>query len=312
MNEYRRLLMLVALTLSQLSVAEVGRQCNHYASNRLNKKVTYCVERSHPEQPSLNEPVIYFLHGLGGDHDDWVEKKYSKALQTLVGEDPNFPSLTFISFDTEIDSFFSDFEGVATGSKSYESWFINEFIPLIEDKFKVCKDRSCRGLAGFSMGGFGALKIGLKFPELFSLSAANSPVLPPFSLYEEVSLWKDFFRQQPIGLIKGMVLLRDVKRIFPTQELYQENNPIDLVRNFPNSSSVPEIYFDVGSEDNFGFQVGYEIFKNTLDSKYFPYTSYLEDGGNHSIYLHRNRNLLQFMKRWVKHQSQPLWPPFSP
>ncbi|MSP19249.1 MAG: hypothetical protein EXR74_06735 [Bdellovibrionales bacterium] len=306
MNEYRYFLVLVALTLTQLLSAQTGRQCNHYASKWLNKKIAYCVERSHPEQPSLNEPVIYFLHGLGGDEDDWIEKNYSKALQTLVSEDPSFPALTFISFETEIDSFFSDFDGSSFGSKAYESWFINEFIPFIENNFGVCKDRSCRGLAGFSMGGFGALKIGLKFPELFSLSAANSPVLPPFSLYEEVSLWKNFFRHQPIGLIKGMILLRDVKRIFPTHELYQENNPIDLVKNFPNSSPFPEIYFDVGSQDNFGFQVGYEIFKNILESNDFPFTSYLEEGGNHSIYLYRNRNLLQFMKRWIKHQSQPL------
>jgi len=274
-------------------------KCTSYSSHWLEKTVSFCIERTRPELDHENEPVIYFLHGLGGNQTTWSKGGYSEALSELTSKDPNFPALTFVSFETEMDSFFSDFEGRPEGSKAYESWFLNDFIPFIEEKYDVCKTQNCRGVAGVSMGGFGALKFALKFQHLFSLGAANSPALPPFSIHESNEEWKDYFSNTKIGVTKGMLLLRDVRKIFPTEELYQLNNPNALVENSQNSQQFPKLYFDVGSEDNFGFQVGYQIFKETLDLAEKNYSAAIEEGGDHFIYHHRNRNLIEFIKEWA-------------
>ncbi len=295
----RLLLGFLVLTVVCISKADTQPRCTSYSSSWLGKTVSFCIQRSRNDLPNLNEPVVYFLHGLGGNESSWSREYYLKALVDLVSHDSNFPAITFISFETELDSFFSDFDGVEVGPKAYESWFINDFIPFIEEKFLVCKERACRGIAGLSMGGFGALKMALKHPNMFSVGAANSPALPPFSIHESNELWKEYFSDTKVGIVKGMLLLRDIRRIFPSEKLYQANNPISLVENFSSSNIFPSLYFDVGSEDNFGFQVGYQNFKTVLDLNEYPYSSFMENGGDHFIYHHRNKDLLKFIRDWA-------------
>ena len=271
-------------------------ECTSYQSQWLTTHVRFCLQRSRPELPINNEPVVYFLHGLGGNETTWAKGNYSEHLNTLASEDPNFPAMTFVSFETQVDSFFSDFQGESTGRRSYESWFINEFVPMVESKFGVCRERSCRGVAGVSMGGYGALKLALKYPDMFSVAAANSPALPPFSIFEENEKWRDYFSNTPIGVVKGMLLLKDVRNIFSTEELYEANDPIVLVRRYANSAPLPKLYFDVGSEDNFGFEVGHQVFKEALEGNGFEYSSFIEEGGNHFIYHHRGKALLKFLR----------------
>lgn len=295
----RLVIVLVVVTLSQKSIADTQPQCSSYPSKQLGKKVKYCLQRSRTDSPSDNEPVIYFLHGLGGNESIWTQGGYSDALNKLVAQNANFPAMTFVSFETQIDSFFSDFQGNSNGGRSYETWLLKEFIPFIESKFSVCSERACRGIAGVSMGGFGSLKIALKNPETFSVAAANSPALPPFSIHEDNQMWRDYFSHTPIGVTKGMVLLKDVRRIFPTQELYEANNPATVISNFPHSAPLPGLYFDVGSEDNFGFEIGFEVFKNILESNDIPYSSFVEQGGDHFIFHHTNKYLLSFLRDWA-------------
>ncbi|MFM8313135.1 MAG: hypothetical protein ACKOA8_02510, partial [Deltaproteobacteria bacterium] len=108
--------------------------------------------------------------------------------------------------------------------------------------------------------------------------------------------WRDYFSNAPIGPVKGMLLLKDVRNIFSTEALYEANDPIVLVRQYANSAPMPKLYFDVGSEDNFGFEVGHQVFKETLNGQGFEYSSFIEEGGNHFIYHHRGKVLLQFLK----------------
>ena len=270
-------------------------KCSSHRSEILSREISYCIQRSRPELTANNEPVIYFMHGLGGNETTWTRGGYSEALQSISSKNAEFPALTFVSFETEMDSFFSDFGGSNQGHKAYETWFIHEFIPFIEGNYPVCQERKCRGLAGVSMGGFGALKFALKYPDLFAIAAANSAALPPFSIHAEDSAWRDYFSNTKIGVVKGMVLLRDVRKIFPTQELYELNDPITMTESFEAPLAPPNLYFDVGSEDNFGFQVGFEIFKNRLDQKNFSYESFIEPEGDHFIYHHRNKDLIEFI-----------------
>ncbi len=298
MIAFRYLMLVVFVFWGSISTAEdkIKPDCSSYLSPKLAKNVSFCVQRSRPDLPSNKEPVVYFMHGLGGNETLWVKGGYSDQLKDLVSNDPTFPQVTFISFETEMDSFFSDYQGKTESSKSYETWFIEEFIPTMEKKFSICSERNCRGIAGVSMGGFGALKTAIKYPSYFLFAAANSPALPPFSIHEKDELWRDYFKETKIGIALGMTLLRDVRKIFSSEELYQLNDPISLVKQFEGTNPFPSLYFDVGTEDNFGFQRGYQIFKDTLDSYHLAYEAFLEEGGDHFIYHHRNRFLLEFIR----------------
>lgn len=107
-------------------------------------------------------PVLYLLHGRGGDHSDWqrmtsVERYGEKKplamvmMSNLLGEYTNqrygYPYFDYVS---------------------QEVWEISHsYFPLSEK-------REENFIAGLSMGGYGALKIGLRMPERFSYAAGLS------------------------------------------------------------------------------------------------------------------------------------------
>jgi S-formylglutathione hydrolase FrmB len=277
------------------STAFANVQCTSYPSQHLQRDVRYCIQRSHPQLEQINgERVAYYFHGLMGNAANWAERKYDENLKALA-KDEHFEPITFVSFDTHEESFFSDFEGKPTGGRSYESWFIKEFLPYIETKYRVCNERECRGAVGLSMGGFGAMKTVLKHPEKFSTVAVNCPALPPFSLHEPISLWREYFLRHPVGNLIGQALLRRTRAIFPTELLYQENDPASLVTNFQDRALFPDMYFDVGDEDYFGFQEGAERLRTALDDQKFPYSFHLESHMGHAIHEKTGKDILRFV-----------------
>jgi S-formylglutathione hydrolase FrmB len=259
-----------------------GHNCHEYKSTALNRKVNFCLHRSHPEAPAKGEPVVYFFHGMGGGADHWISTGYAEVVTTLARSE-GLPAVTFVSFDTEGKSFFSDHGGKTTGGKAYESWFVKEFMPYVEKQFSLCDRRECRATLGLSMGGLGALKTALRRPDLFSGSAVNCPALPPFSAYRPWKEWKAYFDRNPIGSFKGGFLLQFMKGVFPNQELADGNDPSFLAENFKNTSEFPRIYFDAGMKDYYGFQEGYARLKGILDTRGIPYVSYLDPDMGHDI-----------------------------
>nr|MDQ3322330.1 esterase family protein [Acidobacteriota bacterium] len=65
-------------------------------------------------------------------------------------------------------------DNVNLPNDKYESYFIKELIPEIDAKYRTIGDRNNRIIAGLSMGGYGAVKFGLKYPEKFVLVGSFS------------------------------------------------------------------------------------------------------------------------------------------
>src|SRR6267378_111273 len=114
-------------------------------------------------------PVLYLLHGLFGGYDDWVTR-------TNLAEYAAHYDVIIITPEGH-DSWYTDRAGVATDK--YESYFIRELIYDVDARFRTIKNRRARGVAGLSMGGYGALKYGLKYPEQFAFAASLSGALDP-------------------------------------------------------------------------------------------------------------------------------------
>ncbi len=282
-----------------------GHACYQYESTVLQRKVGYCLHRSHPELPAVDEPVVYFFHGMGGNATSWLGEGYGEVVNTLT-QSEGFPATTFVSFDTESHSFFSDFGGKTAGGKAYETWFVNEFMPHIERTFSVCRKRECRATLGLSMGGFGALRTAFRHSDLFSAVAVNCPALPPFSAYRPWADWKAYFTRHPVGQAEGTFLLVYLRKMFPTQDMSDGNDPSFLADHFADLAQFPKIYFDMGGKDYFGFQEGYERFKEILDRRGLGYKSYLDPEAGHDI-SHKTRwNSVRFLRdAWRIPQTAP-------
>lgn len=141
-----------------------------FQSTTLGREVKYSVVLPKSYDGTKTFPVLYMLHGADGGNNDWLNggnfASHTGSVETemIVVS----PQATFDGFNT----FYID--GYGGGGVNYESFFINEFIPAIEQQFK---GNGKRGISGLSMGGYGSLYYGLKYPAMFSGIYACSPVL---------------------------------------------------------------------------------------------------------------------------------------
>lgn len=119
--------------------------------------------------------VIYLLHGLSGHYTNWADK-------TKLSEYATKHSFIIVMPEGN-DGWYTD--SVSVPNDKYESYIVKELIPEIDVRFRTLADRDHRMIAGLSMGGYGSLKFGLKYPEMFSLIGSFSGALGAASFNEK-------------------------------------------------------------------------------------------------------------------------------
>jgi len=109
-------------------------------------------------------PVIYWLHGKGGDESMGFDIRLFAFFHQAVIEGKIRPALVVCPNCGSYSMFCDSYDKTIMG----ETILIKELIPLIDATYKTIAGRSGRAIEGFSMGGFGAIKSAVKFPEMFS------------------------------------------------------------------------------------------------------------------------------------------------
>ena len=127
--------------------------------------------------------VLYLLHGATGDYSNWASK-------TDVANIAEKYDLIIVMPDGGASSWYSDSPFIP--ESQYESYVVKELIPFIDSAFATFASREGRGACGLSMGGYGAIKFGLKYPTLFSSASSMSGVLAIQRHPEKWSLAKVF------------------------------------------------------------------------------------------------------------------------
>jgi S-formylglutathione hydrolase FrmB len=178
-------------------------------------------------------PVLYLLHGLTGHFDNWTDKtklreyaaNYKYIIVTPEGN----------------DGWYTDSANLPNGK--YESYIIQELIPEIDAKFRTVADREHRAIAGLSMGGYGSLKFGLKYPEKFVVVGSFSGALG-------VTSWT----MDTLGALKSWKALTDsITNVYgdadsPTR---RDNDIYKMAREISPEkvNTLPFMYIDCGTED---------------------------------------------------------------
>jgi S-formylglutathione hydrolase FrmB len=125
--------------------------------------------------PSGGWPVLYLLHGLDGTASDWQRLgNLQSSLDGLIAAHLVRPMV--VVMPTGGNSWYVDSADVK-GPGNYGSAIAHDLPAAVEQAFPVRTDRAHRAIAGLSMGGFGALRIGLAEPERFQAVAALSPAI---------------------------------------------------------------------------------------------------------------------------------------
>ncbi|MDQ3746984.1 MAG: esterase family protein [Acidobacteriota bacterium] len=166
-------------------------------------------------------PVLYLLHGWSGHYDSWLA---NTSLARYAAEH------RLIVVTPEGDNGWYTDSAVAPADK-FESYFIEELIPDVDRRFRTIAARRGRGVAGCSMGGYGALKFGLKHPDRFAFAASTSGALDAASRTDEASIMQTFGEAE--------------------STTRAENDLPRLAREFPaeRRGLLPFIYLDCGDKD---------------------------------------------------------------
>lgn len=116
---------------------------------------------SYQLQSGRRYPVIYWLHGTGGGINELPKlvQHFDRAMRS-----GHMPEAVVIIPNGMRDSMWSDSKD---GKVRMETVFIRELLPEVEARFRITATRDGRMIEGFSMGGYGAARLGLKYPELF-------------------------------------------------------------------------------------------------------------------------------------------------
>lgn len=125
--------------------------------------------RAHLLCPTGNGPfrVLYLLHGLGTDADIW--RFYD--LETLAGP----RRLMIVMPDGGASYYVNDTRPAGLGR--WEDAIVRDLRGAVDRMFRTCVGRDGRAIAGISMGGYGAVMLALRHPDLFSVAAGLSSSL---------------------------------------------------------------------------------------------------------------------------------------
>lgn len=180
---------------------------------------------------TIRYPVIYLLHGLTGHFDNWSDKT---KLKEYAGK-----YKYIIVMPEGNDGWYSDSETVP--NDKYESYIIQELIPEIDSKFQTGSQRESRIIAGLSMGGYGSLKFGLKYPDKFILVGSFSGAFMAPSLTAKTlgTGWK--------------ALTDSILSVYGDEnsQTRKDNDIFKILREMPQEKikELPFIYLDCGTED---------------------------------------------------------------
>lgn len=218
----------------------------------------YCafLPASFDKETTKKYPVLYYLHGLGDNEQSLLNLGGWDMIEELrrqgkVGE--------FIVLAPAGGHTF--FINSVDGKIRYEDFLMKEFMPQMEKKYRAEGTRATRGMTGISMGGYGALRLAFKYPNEFEAVSAQMPAL--------VSEIPDNFNAggpgSPSGMMGG-VFGSPFNRAY-----FERNNVFTFAKNDPVTELKRlKIYFDVGNNDDYGFERGAEQLHQLLDSRGVP------------------------------------------
>lgn len=141
-------------------------------SNAIGHRVDVCVYV--PQKKVKNIPVVVLLHGVYGSHWAWALKaEVHKTLEQLI-VDGKIPPMMLVM---PSDGLFQDGSGyLAHHGANYEHWIAQDVPALIKENYKQVTAESPYFIAGLSMGGYGALRIGAKYPKVFKAFSGLSSI----------------------------------------------------------------------------------------------------------------------------------------
>jgi len=224
-----------------------------FRSAALNRDLQYRVVLPASIAAGAKLPVVYLLHGGGGNFRDWSNysdaAKFAERGLILVMPEGN-------------DSYFVN--AAKRPQDRYEDYIVSDLIADVESRFPVQAGRATRAIVGVSMGGYGAVKLALSHPELFVFAGGISPAVDvpsrPFSI-KRIQQW------------------RRLRSIFGPwgSQARRNGDPFVLARR-ADAARTPYLFLTCGEQE--GLLPANRSFAVSLERRHFRYEFHVVPGGH--------------------------------
>ncbi|MGQ0643753.1 MAG: alpha/beta hydrolase [Gemmatimonadaceae bacterium] len=217
-------------------------------------------------------PVVYYLHGGAGDETNWTTRgQLHRVLDSLVAG--GLPELIVVMPDGD-DSYYTtwnflgDYQGCLKQSPPrrtseqpeeycvpwphYDDYIARDLVAHIDSTYRTIPDRRRRGIAGLSMGGYGAVSLALGYPDVFSAAASHSGVLAPLLTGYDSATRRARYAKTPEE-VRSLYGAWEVLRLAFGRDTsgWWARDPGRRAVLQSKRGALPAIYIDVGREDRF-------------------------------------------------------------
>ena len=263
------LAVLTVLTVQALVAAPAAAEVRYasFHSPSLGRAVGYAVDLP----PSYADddrryPVVYALHGLFESHAFWERRGLAAALGRLRNGQ-RLPGFLVVAVDGG-NSFFANGR-----AGRYEDLVTADLIAHVESTYRVIPGREGRAVFGVSMGGYAALRIALKRPEVFCAAAAHSAML--LEAVPSAERGAGRWHMAAFSAVFGEPI---------DTALWTSADPLAwAARTDPRAA--PALYFDCGSEDRYGLASGNRDLDRRLTARGVAHTFALHPGDHGYSYV---------------------------
>jgi len=196
-------------------------------------------------------PLFLCLHGGVGGHD-LIDQLGRVAREMWAAA--ALPEMVIVAPETGA-SFYLDYRD---GSQKWETFLMTELLPHVRAAYAPPGRSQNTLIGGISMGGMGALRLGLKYPDAFGAIIAWEPSIEPAYEWRNVKLEDRFYRSDEV---------MEARFGRPFDEVYWAlNNPATIVKMNARAirASGIRIYLEVGTDDAYGLCRGAEFLHRTL------------------------------------------------
>lgn len=228
-------------------------------SSHLGRRHDISVYNAHAQGENL--PIIILMHGVYGNHWVWMNLGGIHNVYEQVKKAQGLGEFILVM---PSDGGLHDGSAYlpTTNQGNYEQWIMDDVLSAVIETVPAASTQSNLYLSGLSMGGYGALRLGIKFADKVTAISAHSSITD----IQEINLFTDI-----------------------EQSLLQCENPEEANINYwlaQNKNKLPPIRFDCGKDDEL-FQ-GNLAFEKTLKNMNIAYQFDIFEGGHAWEYWHEH------------------------